>query len=221
MAVKKLRWMLAAGYLMSFYAVTALAEGAMPSLESNELAQGAYGHMHMLLQKTFLRVNVADIDVRVDKPAQTRLSGLAAGKPFSDGLADQLAHVVMGAERAVVQMKFRRDVSLDRWMGVVRDNLEQTRKAGLIDGGLEKRVSQGLPESFAALKSRGYQKDDRLIYGVAPGNLRTVVLSSSGQALVDRVDQDPGVRKVVLCSYFAPGSDFRDPLLKSLFENNR
>jgi hypothetical protein len=207
--------------LLPGFALVAAAETSLPSLESKELAQGAYATMHMLLQKTFLRINVATIEVRVDKPTQTQLSGLAGGKSFSDSLAPQLTQAVIGAQRAVVQMKFKRDVSLDRWMGVVRENLEQTRKAGLIDAGLEKRVSQELPQSFAALKSRGYEKDDRLIYDIAPGRLRTVVLSGSGQALVDRLDEDPGVRRVVLCSYFAPGSDFRDPLLRSLFENNR
>jgi len=219
--LKSLRWTVVASGALACCALVAMADGTLPSLESRDLGQGAFSAMHMLLQKTFLKINVATIDVRVDKPTQTRLSGLATGKAFSDGIAEQLTHVVVGAERAVVQMKFKRDVSLDRWMGVVRENLEQTRKAGMIDAGLEKRVSQGLPESFAALKSRGYEKDDRLVYDVAPGSLRTVVFSGSGQVLVDRVDQDPGVRKVVLCSYFAPGSDFRDPLLRSLFENIR
>ncbi len=221
MSLTKLRWAAAASGLLASCALVATAETNLPSLESKELAQGAYAYMHMLLQKTFLRINVATIEVRIDKPTQTKLSGLATGKTFSDGLANQLTNAVIGAERGVVQMKFKRDVSLDRWLGVVRENLEQTRKAGLIDAGLEKRVMQGLPDSFAALKSRGYEKHDRLIYEVAPGMVRTVVVSGAGQVLVDRTDQDLGVRKVVLCSYFAPGSDFRDPLLRSLFENNR
>jgi len=224
MALMNLRWTAAASCLLTSYALAVTPEASLPSLpslDSNELAQGAYAYMHMLLQKTFLKINVATIEVRVDKPTQTRLAGLAAGKEFSDGLAEQLTHVVIGAQRGVVQMAFKRDVSLGRWMDVVRENLEQTRKAGMIDAALEKRVSQGLPDSFAALKSRGYEKNDRLVYDVAPGTLRTVVVSGAGQVLVDRVDEDPGVRKVVLCSYFAPGSDFRDPLLRSIFESNR
>lgn len=221
MSLMNLRSTAAASTLLASYALVATADANLPSLDSKELAQGAYAYMHMLLQKTFLKINVATIEVRIDKPTQVRLSGLATGKTFSDGLAEQLTHTVIGAERGVVQMKFKRDVSLDRWMGVVRENLEQTRKAGLIDAGLEKRVSQGLPESFVALKSRGYEKDDRLIYEIGPGTVRTVVVSGAGQVLVDRLDQDPSLRKVVLCSYFAPGSDFRDPLLRSLFENNR
>ena len=218
MAVKKLAALL---LLLGFYAADSMAQGSLPSLEASELAQGPYAYMHMLLQKTFFKINIATIEVRVDKPTQTRLAALASGKSYSDGLAEQLAHATIGAARAVVQMKFKRDVSLDRWMGVVRENLGQARKAGLIDGNLEQRVSQGLPNWFSALKSRGYEKSDRLIYEVSPDSLRTVVVSAGGQVLLDRLDREQGVRKVVLASYFAAESDFREPLLRSLLDYNR
>ena len=209
------------GILVASRSGTSMAEGPLPSLDSSELAQGPYSYMHMLLQKTILRINVATIEVRVDKQAQTRFAGLARGQAYSDALEQQLAHVAIGAERAVVQMRFKRDVSLDRWMGVVRENLEQARKAGLIDVGLERRVSQGLPEWFAPLRERGYQKSDRLVYAVSADSLRTLVISVAGQVLVDRLEREQGTRRVVLASYFAPGSDFREPLLRSLVEPNR
>lgn len=210
-------WLLLAGIL----AAAGAAVGELPSLNSPELGHGPYAYMRMALQKTFLRINVATIEVRVDKATEGRLAGLAAGKEYSEGLAAQLANVAIAAERAVVQMEFRRDISLDRWMGVVRENLEQARKAGLIDAALEQKVGKGLPDSFAALKSRGYQKNDRLIYSVLPDSLRTVVVSASGQVLIDRTDRDPGTRRVVMASYFAFGSEFREPLLRSLLKAGR
>jgi hypothetical protein len=202
--------------LAASLAGTASAEGPLPSLDAPDLAQGQYAYMQMLLQKTILRINVATIEVRVDKAAQTRFVGIARGQAYSDGLEQQLANVAVGAGRAVVQMRFKRDIPLGRWMGVVRDNLEQARKAGLITADLEKRVGQSLPVWFAALKDRGYEKDDRLVYSVTPDALHTVVVSKGGQVLVDRKEQDEGARKVVMASYFAPGSDFREPLLRSL-----
>lgn len=205
-------------FLLGSFAGATLADGALPSLDSPELAQGPYAYMHMLLQKTILSINVATIEVRVDKPTQTRLAGLAHGQTYSDALAQQLANVAIGAERAAVQMRFKRDISLNRWIGVVRENLEQARKAGLIGADLEHQVGQGLPQWFAALKDRGYEKNDRLVYAVGPGSLRTVVVSAGGQVLVDRTDVEPGARRVVMSSYFAYGSEFREPLLRSLFQ---
>jgi hypothetical protein len=193
-----------------------MAEGSLPSLESSELAQGPYSHMHMLLQKTILRINVATVEVRVDQPTQTRLAALARGQAYSNGLEQQLANVAIGAERTVVQMRFKRDIPLKRYIGVVRDNLEAARKAGLIAADLEKKVSQGLPEWFGALADRGLLQDDRLIYAVGPDSLRTVVVSAAGQVFVDRLDREQGTRRVVLPSYFGPGTDTREGLLRSL-----
>jgi hypothetical protein len=204
-------------FLVGAVAGAIMADGPLPSLDSADLAQGPFAYMHMLLQKTILSINVATIEVRVDKPTQTRLAGIASGQQYSDGLAQQLANVAIGAERAVVQMHFKRDIGLNRWIGVVRENLEQARKAGLISADLERQVSQGLPQWFAALKERGYEKNDRLVYAVAPDSLRTVVVSAGGQVLVDRTDREPGARRVVMASYFAYGSEFREPLLRSLF----
>jgi hypothetical protein len=202
-------------------ATAARADGPLPSLDAADLAQGPYSSMHMRLQKTILKINVADIDVRIDKPTQARLGELARGKPYSEGLEQQLAPVAIGANRAVVQMQFVRDVPLNRWIGVVRDNLEQAREAGLISKDVEQKVSQGLPGWFAALNDRGYLKGDRLLYAVSPETLRTVVVSAGGQVLIDFLERDPGGRRVVLASYFAPKSDFREPLLRSLLEARR
>ena len=195
-----------------------MADPSFPSLDSPELAQGPFAYMHMLLQKTILSINVAIIEVRVDKPTQSRLAGIARGQQYSDALAQQLANVVIGAGRAVVQMRFKRDISLNRWMGVVRENLDQARKAGLINADLERQVGQGLPQWFAALGDRGYEKNDRLVYAVEPDSLRTLVVSAGGQVLVDHADREQGTRKVILASYFAYGSEFREPLLRSLFQ---
>jgi hypothetical protein len=205
-------------FLVGSLADATMADGSLPSLDSPELARGPFASMHMLLQKTILSINVATIEVRVDKPTQTRLAGIASGQQYSEALAQQLANVTIGAERAVVQMRFKRDISLKRWMGVVRENLEQARKAGLINADLERQVGQGLPEWFSALKDRGYEKDDRLVYALGPDSLRTVVVSAGGQVLVDRSDREQGTRRVVLSSYFAYGSEFREPLLRSLFQ---
>ena len=218
MASMKVRSFAAVLFLVGSLAGATMADGSLPSLDSPELAQGPFAYMHMLLQKTILSINVATIEVRVDKPTQARIAGLARGQAYSDALAQQLANVAIGAERAVVQMRFKRDISLNRWMGVVRENLEQARKAGLINADLERQVDQGLPQWFSALKDRGYEKNDRLVYALGPSSLRTVVVSAGGQVLVDRSDSEQGTRRVVLASYFAYGSEFREPLLRSLFQ---
>jgi len=207
-----------AGLIVTMLAASTLAGGPLPAMEGGDLAQGGpFATMHMLLQKTVLNINVATIDIRVDKGTQSRFTQLAGGKPYSSELEHQLALAAIDARHAVVEMKFKRDIPLNRWIGVVKDGLEQARKAGLINKEVEERVGRSLADWFGALKDRGYQKDDRLIYAVMPDSVRSVVVSTGGQVFVDRVDTGHEGRRVVLGSYFATGSEFREPLLKSMF----
>ena len=197
----------------------AVAGAPLPATEGGDLGSGQFATMHMLLQKTVLNINVATIDVRFDKGTQGRFAQLAGGKAYAPDLGHQLALAAIEAKHAVVVMQFKRDIPLNRWIGVVKDNLEQARKAGLIARDVEQRVGDSLATWFGALKDRGYEKDDRLIYAVMPDSVRSVVVSKGGQMLVDRVDAGHEGRRVVLGSYFATGSEFREPLLKSLFES--
>lgn len=199
-------------------APTLIAGGALPSLDAPELAQGPYSSMHMLLQKTVLKIDVATVDVRVDRPTQAHFAELARGQQYSYPLDAQLASAAIAAPHAVVQMQFVRDVPLNRWIGVVRDNLELAREAGLITREIEQKVSNAIPQWFAPLTERGYQKNDRLIYSITPDTLRTVVVSAGGQLLLDLSDHEAGARRVVMASYFAPKSDTREPLIRSLVE---
>ena len=202
---------------LTLAATAALADGP-PSLNAPDLGQGPYSLMHMRLQKTLLKINVADIDVRVDKATQAKLAQTAAGQPYSEGLDYQLAPIIIGAPRAVVQMQFVRDIPLNRWIGVVRDNMEQAREAGLITREMEQRVSDGLPVWFASLKDRGYLKGDRLVYSISPDGLHTFVVAAGGQVMLERTDHGDG-RRVVLASYFAPKSEMRQPLIRSLLSS--
>jgi hypothetical protein len=208
----------ALGLTAVLLAPTSMAGGALPSLDAPELAQGPYSSMHMLLQKTVLKIDVATVDVRVDRATQARFAELARGQQYSYPLDAQLASAAMAAPHAVVQMQFVRDVPLNRWIGVVHDNMELAREAGLIGRDIEQRVANGIPQWFAPLQERGYQKDDKLIYAVSPDTLRTVVVSAGGQVLLDLSEREAGARRVVMPSYFAPKSDTRELLIRSLLE---
>lgn len=196
----------------------AVLADAPPSLNAPDLGSGPFSSMHMLLEKTVLAVDVLTVDVRVDKPTQGKIAAIAAGKAYSDELGGQIAGVAIKAPNAVVQLEFKRDVPLNSWMAEVRRNLQQAREAGLISAALEKKVGDGLPGTFKAIQDRGYKKGDRLLYRVKPGSVRTVVVGPDHVTpFIDSTDTSPDVRTVVMASYMAPGSDFRVPLLKSLF----
>jgi hypothetical protein len=199
---------------LTLCATVAFAAG-VPSL--NELASGKFSRMHMLLEKTILKVDVALIDVAVDGKTQAAIKSVAEGKSHSPALEGQLAKIALGADNAVIQLKFVRDVSLDQWIDGVRESLVKAEQAGLLSPALRKEVSAGLPKWFAAVKPTGFHSGDRILYRVSADSLRSVVVTKDGKVLVDRTDKGADKPDMVLASYFAPGTDYRELLIRSLF----
>jgi hypothetical protein len=196
--------------------LSAPLSAGVPSLQAPELAKGNFSSMHMLLEKTFLNIDVATIDVRVGKRVQAEFAKLAAGQTYSEALEQQLASIAIAADEAVIQLEFVRDVPLGRWVDGVRETLEKARRAGLITADTERRVSEGLPNWFQPVAETGFARGDKILYEVRPGALRTVAVTRAGKVLVDRSDKGDAPR-VVLASYFASGTDYRTPLLRSLW----
>lgn len=191
----------------------AFADG-VPSM--GELASGPFSRMHMLLEKTVLKVDVAKIEVAVDKQTQEKLAAAAAGKTFSPALESELAKIVLKADEAIIQMKFVRDVSLSQWIDGVRDSLDKAVAAGLLSPALKKQVSDGLPMWFKAAEARGLKVGDRIIYRVRANSLRSMIVQNDGKVVVDRTDEGADKGDMALASYFAPGTDYRTLLLQSL-----
>ena len=214
----KSKVMIALVVLSSLAVGLSSVEAQVPSFESPQLARGPFSSMRMLLEKTFLKIDVATIDVRVGKREQTELSKLASGREYSDALEGELAKAVLRADHALIQLAFLRDVPLQRWIDGVRDSLESANRAGLISAAQRKSVSDGLPQWFKALEADGFHEGDRVLYELRPGVLRTVAVTRAGKVLVDRSDKGQDLPKLVLASYFAPGTDYRTLLLESLLQ---
>jgi hypothetical protein len=211
---RRFRAAITALLLMATSGVGVAAADAVPSL--GELAHGPFSHMQMLLEKTVLNVDVARIEVAVDKPTQEKLAAARAGKQYSPALEGELAKIVLSADEAIVQMKFVRDVSLNQWIDGVRESLQKAVAAGLLAPALQKQVSDGLPTWFKAAEPRGLKSGDRVIYRIKASSLRSVIVQNDGKVVVDRTDEGAAIADMTLASYFAPGTDYRALLLQSL-----
>ena len=190
-----------------------------PSLDAPEWAQGPHSAMHMLLEKTVLALDILTVDVRVGKEVHRRfLELIGNNKRYTEKLGADLAAVALEADEALVQVRYLRKISFSQWLEGVNENLDRAEAAKLITPEVRRRVQERLPSIFAALKERGYERGDRLFYRPRPGAVRMVVVSEKGKVYVDHTDTGKESPLVVMASYFAPKGDFREPLLRSLFE---
>ncbi|MGE5186908.1 MAG: hypothetical protein ACM31C_32880 [Acidobacteriota bacterium] len=179
-------------------------------------ANDYYGHMHMLFEKTWFGFDVARIDVRFDPVTAERFRVLAAGQHYSDQLAEQIARTALGAQDVHVQVEFLRNVSIGEFIDAARDNLRHARDAGYISTPVFETALQGAKTDFAPLAKRGLKEHDVLVYRARPDSLQTTVMSGS-RVLLDVTSTNLGSRRAMIASYFAPKSDFRKGLIKSLF----
>lgn len=208
-------------------AAPVFAQAARPGppaepVDTTGLGHGPHAHMHMLLEKTLFRVDVLTLDVRLGVDETRRIdalldgAGSGGGDRLGDRLRDSLAAVALGAHDALARIEFQRNVSLDQFLGGIRDNLRKATRAGVIQPATFHAISDALPRWYAFLADRGIRSGDEMHYRIRGDTLHTVYVGVDGAVLLDQVDEGSERRLSVLGGYFAPGTDFREKLIDSL-----
>jgi hypothetical protein len=204
--------------LLVFTAAPA-ALAAVPDLQEDRLATGPYSRMHMLLEKTVFAVDVLTVEVRFDSATQGRFRTLARQHGDSEAFMGRMAEAAVHADEVFIRLEFKRDVALNRWVAAVRESLEKARHAGIIDESTFRHVSDNLPVWFHGIADRGFRYGDQILYRGYPDRLRTVLVTAEGKVLLDQTDAGTAPRLALLGGYFAPGTDFREPLIRSLLQS--
>ena len=192
-------------------------QDGIPTLES--LPERARSTMSMRLEKTIFRVDVLRLRLRVDPATAADLDSLVSGGEEYDGaLAPEIAERALRADEAVAEIEFLRDVGLDRFLEGVRADMRKAVEAGWLEPGGYRAVSEGLPGWFVFLRERGIRDGDRISYRVRGDTLRTVYADPAGDVLLDQTDVGRQNVLALLGAYLAPGSSFREGLIRSLWE---
>lgn len=205
--------LLLTGLLPAILAAQGLAMDTLP------LSKGRYAEASMLLEKTLFRIDVARLSLRFGPETALALGKLVDGRRHSDALADTVVLLAIQTRDAWASLGFRRDVDFGRFLEGIRDGISVARKAGLLDPGFARGLSDSLPTWYASLRTRGVKDGDVMMYRITGDTLRTVFRTVEGRILVDQEDVGPQPRLSVMGGFLAPGSDFRKGLLISIFAN--
>ena len=190
-----------------------------PAVDSVEACAEGEPRMHTLLEKTIFQVDVLMLEVCFGPDTDAALESLAAGRGYSDSLADSLASVALQATDVRARIEFLRGVDLDRFLDGIRENLGKARDAGLLTTPEYDTIATGLPRWYAFLEERGIMEGDVMGYRIRGDTLRTTFRAVSGETLLDERYVGPERRISVLGGYFAPGSEFREGLVRSLLDD--
>ena len=186
--------------------------------DTTHLATGPYASMQTLLEKTIFQVNVVDLTLRYDSATTARIRRAVEGREYSDALADTVAAAVLGARNVNAHLDFRRDIGLDRFLESVHENMMKARDAGMLADSAFRRFEGELSGWYSALEGRGVKDGDITRYRIRGDSLWVVYRSAAGDTLIHRTDVGEQHRRAVIGGYLAPGVDFREGLVRSLFE---
>lgn len=186
--------------------------------DTSHLASGPYSSMQTLLERTIFQVDVVDLTLRYDSAATARIRRAVEGREYSESVADTVAAAVLNARNVNAHLDFRRDVGLDRFLESVRENMARARDAGMLADSAFRRFEGELQGWYSALEGRGVRDGDITRYRIRGDTLRVVYRSATGDTLITRTSVGEQHRRAVIGGYLAPGVDFREGLVRSLFE---
>jgi hypothetical protein len=189
-------------------------------MDAEGLASGPYSGMHAKMERTIFGIDILVVDMRFSEPTARRLEELVAGREYSPALADSIVRVVLDARNALLVVNIEYDVDVQRFLEESRASLRTAADAGLIPATVFSEVSQNLGPWFEFLEARGLKEGDRLIYRIRGDTFRTMFITDSGQTLLDQTDPNGNERRLaILAGYLAPGTDLREDLIESLFDD--
>ena len=199
-------------------AALALTAAAAPAQEPCP-SSGEEVRMEMLLEKTIFQVDVLTLTVRIRGSEAERLRRLRERGEPSPVVRDSVARIAADATCARARLEFVRDVSLGRFLDAIRDSGRAAMEAGFIQEATFRMIDRSVSDWYAFLEGRGVKEGDRMEYRIEGDRLRIRYRAADGRLLLDRTDTGAERRRSVLAGYFAPGSDFRKGLIRSLFRD--
>lgn len=197
--------------------VAAQSPAGPPPVDTSGLAHGPFSTMEMLYERTIFNVDVLTLTLRFADETAAELERLAEGRSPSDALADSLARTALEAQDVLVKSRFERGVSLEQFLGGLRDGLDRAREAGLITGEAHRTILADVSVQYEPLADRGIEEGEIMWYRIRGDSLHVAFQALDGSVPVEERPVGPERRMGVLGGYLAPGSDFREKLIRSLF----
>lgn len=206
-------WRRAAGGVVLGFVLSGAPCSAQIAADTAGLG-GSFGTMQMLLEKTFLKVDVLDLEIRVDSMTAGEIQRIAAQD--GDGAADAMASAMIDAREVWARLAFRRGVGVDRLIEEIRKSMRKAVENGDLDAAGFESIAASLPAWYAPLLQRGIRDGDAQYYRIRGDTLHTIFVGRDGEQFIDETATAPTNRRALLASWFTRDSDFRDGLLRSL-----
>lgn len=176
------------------------------------LGQTPAATMGFLFEVTFMKIDVADVEVRLTDADATALQALVAEGKRDGDRRNRAAAILHAADPIAYGMTFKRDSDQDRFFKGMLGNMARAVEAGELTADEYAGVEAHYRRLMAPHAERGTLKGDRLLYRLEGDTLRLLYLGADGAVLVDQQLDDGIWQRAVRASYTGEQSKLRDKL---------
>jgi hypothetical protein len=207
----------AAAACLPFRSAAQEAGASPPPAEAHATPWALAPLMEMLYERTIFNIDVLTVCIGVDPGPEAELRALVDGADYGPAAADAVVARVMDSHSVLIRSRFHRDVGLDQFLGGVRDSLERARDGGYLAHDELEAVFEENVRQFQPFHDRGFRSEETITYRIRGDRLDLEVRDANGGMLFENRVEGDVRRGALLGGYFAPDSDFREGLLRSLF----
>jgi hypothetical protein len=168
--------------------------------------------MGFLFEVTFMKIDVADVEVRLTDADAAALQALVAEGKRTGDRRRRAAAILNAADPIAYGMTFKRDSDQDRFFKGMLGNMARAVEAGELTADEYAGVEAHYRRLMAPHAERGTLKGDRLLYRLEGDTLRLLYLGAGGEVLVDQQLDDGIWQRAVRASYTGEKSKLRDKL---------
>ena len=104
----------------------------MLRLWSEGLGETSYGNPSFKFEVTFMKIDVADIEARLDPSTAADLEAIVKEGKSNSSRIEKAASVLLAAENSAYRFTFLRDGGTGRFLEGTRSNLDSASKDGII-----------------------------------------------------------------------------------------
>ena len=181
------------------------------------LAEGPFSKMEMDLRKSIFGIHVMSVEVRVDTSTKERIASIVRGSHNFESNAPEVARAIYAADHVTVKLHFMRGVGFSRFIDELKNGERCVYEEHLIGRTEFARVEGGAEQWYSSIRDRGIRDGDEMIYDIDGPSVHTTLISQKGRVFLDQVDVGQEKALSVLGGYFASCSEFREPLVRSLY----
>jgi len=183
-----------------------------------DLVAGPHSTMEMLYERTIFRVDVLRLTIVLGAATTAGIEPMIAAHSYSNELAASLAETALEARDVLVRTRFLRNLTIRQFLDATAENLTAARDGGLITDEERHELLADMEPAWEPFRARGILAGDSTWYRIRGDRVDVVFLDAvDGSTPVNFTVVSPKHRRAVLGGYLTPSSDFREPLLRSLF----